>query len=179
MFFSTSEAISENGPYDIIFANSVLCHHPSDVVVPEISSFSEFEKLSVSLHDNRNDAGLLCLYNLSYQFRDLPFADKYKVVSGERLLENGFVSKWAADGSKITEEHKRWPFRWQFILKPELIEVSDFTDCMYCKTNDDVTKVMGDMPRNNSSKWVEQPPISSKAGAYFAALGRLTLGKRY
>ncbi|HBQ35271.1 MAG TPA: hypothetical protein DD729_00270 [Rhodobacteraceae bacterium] len=176
VFFSTPEAIAENGPYDIIFGLSVLCLHPSDIAVPDVFSFGDFEKLVQSLHDNLNDQGLLCLYNLSYLFRDLPFADEYKVVQGERVTENGFVPKWTADGRKISEEYKIWPFRWQYALQPDLISPTDFTDSVYCKTDSAVAQIDVKLPLNNSSRWVECGMITSKAAVIPTAMRRMFKG---
>jgi hypothetical protein len=173
VYFSTPEAIAENGPYDIVFAHSVLCLHPFEAPVPGEFPFADFEKLVRSLHDNLNDQGLLCLYNLSYLFRDLPFADQYRVVQGDRASENGYVPKWSSDGRKISEELKRWPFRWQYVLEPDLMVPADFTDSVYCKTDQALAPIAGKLPLKLSSKWGECGMVTTKTAMVGTAIKRM------
>lgn len=85
-FFNGNDAdISVNGPYDAIFANSVLCYHGTPGVNPksiiEKYPFSDFEASLGYLDANLNVGGVLAIVNTNYHFSHSNLNEKYKSIS--------------------------------------------------------------------------------------------------
>ena len=133
VFYSNSENIKKNGPYDIIFANSVLCYHPAKRPVPLAFSFEEFKSLLIDLNMSLRNGGILCAYNMSYLFSELPFAAEYRPVRTKSIFENGFVPKWHSSGQQISKKISFLNYRFQFAMRIDLADYWDFRDCIYQK----------------------------------------------
>lgn len=129
VFLSTPGAITENGPYDLIMANSVL--YTKD---PKNLAFSEFASWASVLHENLKPDGLLCMYNASYRFSDLAFAGEYRPIRCAHIFENGFMPKWSSTGTQISIRRRKRGVDRQEILRPELVGEGDFRDCIFEKT---------------------------------------------
>lgn len=155
VFLSTPEAVLAHGPYDIIFANSVLCLHPSTEPAPQKFSFDDFLALCSNLNDALSPGGLLCIYNASYFFRELPFSVQYKPVRSLSFAENGFVPKHSADGEMVSIELKIWPFRFQKVLRPDRTKQGDFEDIIFRKEQGEAETLQVQTPRNKSSNHKE------------------------
>jgi hypothetical protein len=86
-FFNGKEVdISEYGPYDAIFANSVLCYHGEKGVTPEaiveMYPFSDFEASLGYLDANLNVGGVLAIVNTNYHFSHAEdLYKKYRPIS--------------------------------------------------------------------------------------------------
>ena len=106
IFFSTADAVATRGPYDLIMANSVFCMKGGASEFLAKFTFGEFSELVASLHRCLNTGGLLCIYNSSYRFSELPFAQEYRPVRCDRNVQNGFMPKWTADGKTAFEAKK-------------------------------------------------------------------------
>jgi hypothetical protein len=105
IFLSTPEAVAANGPYDLIFAMSVFCQCPDSSRVSNLKKiypFSLYEKLAGNLIENLSDGGLLCEMNSNYLFRDLSGAGHFERLYSPLIVGNGFVDKFARDGSRLT-----------------------------------------------------------------------------
>lgn len=94
-FFNGQEDdISEYGPYDAIFANSVLCYHgkgvsPTSIV--EKFPFSAFESSLGYLDANLNVGGVLAIVNTNYHFSHAK--DLYKKYRPISKCSGNFVPK--------------------------------------------------------------------------------------
>lgn len=138
VFFSTPEAIVTKGPYDLIFANSVLCARGR---FRRDFPFNVFEKLTTPLHLALKDLGLLCIYNSTYRFRDLSFAEQYRPVRSDQLFENGFLPKFTSDGTRLSEREKNGGINRQRILRPDIADEWDFRDCIFEKAPGEPVRV--------------------------------------
>jgi SAM-dependent methyltransferase len=117
-FESSPENISQHGPYDMIFAMSVLCRQPLENPIAKDFPFPLFESLVEILHRNLKPGGLLAIYNSNYLFRELPYADSYRPVQSALIPSNGWVSKWRKDGTA---------------LEPPYASDADYIDCLFEK----------------------------------------------
>jgi hypothetical protein len=144
IFPSTRDEIAKRGPFDVIFANSVLCHHAKQL--PSAFPFAEYVELARMLHESLAPGGLLCIFNASYLFSELPFADDYRPVRSEHLIENGFVPKWHSSGARISRYKRLGKTGRQIVLRPELANVWDFRDCVFEKEPRIVTVRLSDVP---------------------------------
>jgi len=92
-FFNGKDTdMSVNGPYDAIFANSVLCNHGHKVSPQSIVTnypFSDFEATLDYLDANLNVGGVLAIVNTNYYFSETQLSKKYKTL--EQC--SNFVSK--------------------------------------------------------------------------------------
>jgi len=86
-FFNGKEVdISEYGPYDAIFANSVFCYHGKRGITPksivEKYPFSDFEASLGYLDANLNVGGILAIVNTNYHFSHAEeLYKKYRPIS--------------------------------------------------------------------------------------------------
>lgn len=86
MFFNGKNTdISKYGPYDAIFANSVLCYHGNRDVSPQSIltkyPFSAFEDSLGYLDANLNVGGVLAIVNTNYHISDTQLYRKYKTLA--------------------------------------------------------------------------------------------------
>jgi chemotaxis methyl-accepting protein methylase len=86
MFFNGKTTdISVHGPYDAIFANSVLCYHGNRNVNPQSIlnkfPFSAFEDSLGYLDTNLNVGGILAIVNTNYHFSDTKLYKRYKTLA--------------------------------------------------------------------------------------------------
>lgn len=85
-FFNGEDTkISAHGPYDAIFANSVLCFHGSRGVNPksitEKYPFENFEASLGYLDGSLKVGGVLAIVNSNYHFFDSNISKKYRAIS--------------------------------------------------------------------------------------------------
>jgi chemotaxis methyl-accepting protein methylase len=72
-FLSNEDNLLKNGPFDLIFALSVLCKEPECRVVADIAKifpFQLFNTITESLDTVLNNNGLLVIRNSNYMFED-------------------------------------------------------------------------------------------------------------
>lgn len=142
LFLSTPESISENGPYDLIFAMSVFCQYPDSKKTDQLTSiypFSLFEKLAGNLDENLKPGGMFCLINSNYLFRDLGCSDNYSPMRSPLIAGNGFIDKFAKNGDRLTESlgnRRKYSHR----KMSEGIVDDDLRDCVYIKSGDGVVE---------------------------------------
>ena len=102
---SSKAALSENGPFDAIFAMSVFCVWPETQGKANINDLYMFDKfvdgLSL-LHAHLKPGGLLTVVNANYRVKDLPFADQYASLDID-IPSSGFVEQFDRDGNRIHE----------------------------------------------------------------------------
>lgn len=101
---STTENLAAQGPYDVIFAMSVLCRWPMAKRLDDLSGiypFSQFEAGVAELLGHLKPGGVFVLHNASYsltQSRLIRFLD---LVVTPRVDGPGQVSRHAPDGRKL------------------------------------------------------------------------------
>jgi SAM-dependent methyltransferase len=96
------------GPFDIIFANSVLCRWPASRGLEDISrlySFESFDRILCSLDKALNKAGLMCILNSNYRFSDSTISPGYAKVQLPSVKHSGFVDKFDRTGKRIDEQY--------------------------------------------------------------------------
>lgn len=101
---SSPENIKKHGPYDVIFAMSVLCRWPDLAGQSDASDlfpFSKYLELVTVLRDNLRKGGLLVIYNASYDFSHVDFIDEFEIVKTPANISNGYVKRFGRDGIAI------------------------------------------------------------------------------
>lgn len=100
---STEKLIESNGPYDIIFALSVLCKNPEAVHTDDLSQiypFHVFERYVSLLSSNLNVGGCLVIRSSNYSFMDSHLSAGYKVVKSPNLREPQDFPKFYPNGKR-------------------------------------------------------------------------------
>lgn len=142
-FFSSPKNVDAFGPYDAIFAMSVLCQFPESRSVANLSDifpFPVFEKLAGNLAKNINPNGIFCLFNSNYLFRHLATAEQFVSLRSEKIHTTGFIDRFAPDGSRLTLTEGN---RDAFLHFPEPgadITDDDLIDCLHIRKSDQVTE---------------------------------------
>jgi len=98
-FVSSDRELARHGPYDLIFAMSVLCVWPETAAVDDISpfmTFEQFEKHLKNLDAHLRPGGHLVIYNASFCFSDSRVAVNYEPILIEGQSDSGFVRKFDA-----------------------------------------------------------------------------------
>lgn len=101
---SRAKILDENGPFDMVFCMSVLCHWPEAKKINDISGpfpFSRFEESIQLLHSYVKPGGLLVIYNSNYCFKDSSFYKFYRAVPTDDLSGSGFVHKFSTAAQKM------------------------------------------------------------------------------
>lgn len=135
VFRSDAASIRALGPYDIILANSVLCIHPLPPDLTNLAAefpFSRFEDAAGLLLENLDPSGLIVLYNTCYSLRDLAGGKELASQLSPMIEANGFVDKFAKDGSRLTLVRKGDGQRTysHHILQDGLSD-ADFRECVF------------------------------------------------
>jgi len=106
IFFNGQDTdISKYGPYDAIFANSVLCYHGTPGVNPQSIlakyPFAACEDSLGYLDANLNVGGVLAIVNTNYHMSDTKLHTRYKILAQCK----NFVPK--VDAESISYEKKK------------------------------------------------------------------------
>ncbi len=94
---SAAETLERYGPYDIVFAMSVLCRWPQTAGLEDCSEFYTFDEFARSVADldrNLRVGGLLVVYNANFSVLETETAARYEVVKGYGIWKNGFVHRF-------------------------------------------------------------------------------------
>jgi hypothetical protein len=107
LFRSTPENIRRNGPYDLVFAMSVLCRFPESrspdlLNLSKFYSFNKFADGVGELTENLSEGGIICLYNLNYSFGDLAISKNFRQITSALIPANGFVDKFDRQGGRLS-----------------------------------------------------------------------------
>lgn len=107
-FQSTTSNLDHHGPFNIIFAMSVLCRHPWEG--NSNYPFKVFKSTVIELFDHLTLGGIIVIYNPSYRIQDIQeVSDRYQVLTMNECLENqnkefckcGFVDIHDVKGNKM------------------------------------------------------------------------------
>lgn len=174
VFRSDAANIRALGPYDIILANSVLCIHPLPPEMTNLTAdfpFSKFEDAANMLMDCLGPSGFFVLYNSCYSLRDLADGPSMASQLSPMIEANGFVDKFARDGSRLTLVKKDEGQRtYSHTLLQSGINDSDFRECVFTR---DVSMIIPE-PRDagkldGGSLLLGIDPASIKDGKTIAA----------
>lgn len=81
-FNGNDKNIDSYGPYDAIFANSVLCIHPFSIKKALTNfNFHDFESILETLDASLKEGGLLAIVNTNYYLEDTELASSYMPVA--------------------------------------------------------------------------------------------------
>lgn len=147
LFESSPENLRRYGPFDVIFAMSVLCRFPDSMDpklhnLKSIYSFANFQSAVCVLTDNIREQGLLCLYNTNYSFTDLRVAGEFRVVKSAMVASNGFVDRFNAEGERVTWCEKIGPYYAHRMQREfDMEDGLNFIDCIFEKSGGDNTDV--------------------------------------
>ena len=137
IFKSSPEEIAKHGPFDIIFAMSVLCRFPESMGTQinnlnDIYRFSDFERVVRVLTENLRKGGMLCLYNTNYSFLQLPLSEGFRIVRSPLIGTRGFVDQFDASGERLTWCEQVGPYYVHRIHRGgNLDEAFDFTASIF------------------------------------------------
>ena len=98
---SVDELIAGSGPYDVIFALSVLCKNPEAMHTDDLSSiysFDTFERFVGQLCSNLNTGGWLVIRSSNYSFTDSELCKEFNVVRSNLLREPQDFPKFYPNG---------------------------------------------------------------------------------
>lgn len=101
---STPETLAKYGPFDCIFAMSVLCRWPATFELEDCSrvyTFKEFETAVETLDRHLKPRGVFTLYNSNFSFLDTVVAERYEVLAGAGIWKNGFVHRFDRDHRRV------------------------------------------------------------------------------
>lgn len=110
VFLSEAARIAAFAPYDIVFANSVLCNYPMPEDISDLTPhfpFSRFEELAGMILTALVPGGWFVLYNSNYSFWDLSGVSNFSTVRSPLIEANGFVDRFGRDGKRLTIVTKR------------------------------------------------------------------------
>jgi hypothetical protein len=137
IFKSDPEEIAKHGPFDIIFAMSVLCRFPESMGeqisnLNSIYRFSDFERTVSVLTGNLRRGGILCLYNTNYSFLQLPISKGFRIVRSPLIGTSGFVDRFDASGERLTWCEQVGPYYVHRIHRGQSFdEAFDFTASIF------------------------------------------------
>ena len=143
IFESSPENIAKYGPYDVVFAMSVLCRFPESQN-PELDdlrslySFESFEDGVNLLAGCLADTGMLCLFNTNYEVSQLAVAGRFHRIASPLVGNNGFVDRFRRDGRRLTY-CERLGSHYVHRLRDEAEDARgyDFLNCIYEKSGAD------------------------------------------
>lgn len=102
-FNSTPEEIAAHGPFDIIFANSVLCSYPLRTEIHLELPFDVFDKWLSDLSNSLKRDGLLVICNASYFIQESRQFHQFRSVRTPLIYSNGWVPKWTSNHVLVTD----------------------------------------------------------------------------
>lgn len=123
-FASSPQELERQGPFDIIFAMSVLR-----------GDHGEQMDLLSAIDNSLVEGGLLALYNTSFVFSDYARADAFRPVRSPIIAGNGFSTKRCPKGATIARKAMRDGFFvYELAETPDYDERTMFLDCLFEKS---------------------------------------------
>lgn len=102
--FSDENIIAHKGPYDIIFALSVLCKNPEAEFLEDISkiySFEEYEKTVLFFDQILKPGGILVIRSSNFRFKDTSIFQKFQIYKNSELRAAQLFPKFSSDNIRI------------------------------------------------------------------------------
>jgi len=99
--------LSRNGPYEAIFAMSVLCRWPATEKRDDCSRvypFRRFERAVTRLDALLREGGLLVIYNANFRFTDTTVSSRYEPLEVPGVDDSGFVHLFAPTNRKLADQ---------------------------------------------------------------------------
>ena len=112
--FSSRELIAKNGPYDMVFALSVLCRWEDTKNLESCASVYPFTKYSETVRMlclHLKPGGLLIIYNSNFRFEETDEFRDFEIVTTPSVLNSGFVHKFDRNNFRVAEEHKHCVYK--------------------------------------------------------------------
>lgn len=103
---SRRSTIRRGGPYDAIFAMSVLCRWPDNNLESSagVYPYERFIDTVRLLDESLRIGGLLAIYNASYRFGDTPLAANYEAIQVPQVDDSGFVTLYSVDNRRLVDQ---------------------------------------------------------------------------
>jgi hypothetical protein len=105
---SDPKTIRRLGPYDAVFAMSVLCRWPDTETMTDISEvypFRRFQNVVRFLSSNLKRGGILAVYNSSYLVEHADLRGAIVPLHISAIASAGFVKKFGRDGREIESNY--------------------------------------------------------------------------
>lgn len=109
--FHHAKALPDLGPFDLVFAMSVLCRHPDTMNkdnIAEIYPFAQFEEAVGTIVNALTADGIMVIFNANYRFEDTRWAPDFRVMFDDEFQDEGLetmVRKFAPDGRVLDDQH--------------------------------------------------------------------------
>lgn len=103
---SVIELIHSKGPYDVVFALSVLCKNPEAEYLESIASiypFHVYNDLIEKLDSAIKPGGYLVIRSSNYRFRDTSVFEKYRVIEDALLREPIIFPKFDKNSNRLRD----------------------------------------------------------------------------
>lgn len=100
---STASILASEGPFDLIFAMSVLCFSPQTIGMDNIASlypFHRFEGMVGTLTESLAPGGILGAYNAQYFIEDTNVGSQFVPVVQPSYPAAGWIEKCAPNGDR-------------------------------------------------------------------------------
>ena len=174
LFVSSPEALVAHGPFDIVFAMSVLCRFPESAAarlddLRTVYNPEDFALTVDALVGSLRPDGILALYNTNYPFAALPASRRFRAVTSALIQSNGFVDKFDLSGRRLTRHEHRGPYSVHTLDPARPDQPIDFMRCVFELANEgsgavaelsDVTVAVG----GETSKDPAEPPHGHRFG---------------
>ena len=105
---SSDEVLAEHGPFDAIFAMSVLCAWPETRDLDDISgymTFDDFERHVRHLDQQLKVGGHFVIYNASFCFTDTETSKGYEPILIDDHRQSGFVKKFDTSNQSLGADY--------------------------------------------------------------------------
>lgn len=106
IFESNTASVQARGPFDAIFALSVLCRYPASSGrdnVAAVYAFKHFDEGLRLLDRSLKPCGLLAIFNAQYFFEDSSIAPRYRPHDTRPDARNGWIEKATPNGLRATD----------------------------------------------------------------------------
>ncbi len=101
---STPRKIANEGPFDLVFALSVLCKNPEAEYADDLSliyPFQSYEKMIGELDGYLKVGGWLVIRSANYRFKDTSIAKNYELCRAQGIREPLEFPKFDSNGKRL------------------------------------------------------------------------------
>ncbi|MEM7413171.1 MAG: class I SAM-dependent methyltransferase [Myxococcota bacterium] len=111
---SRDDLVAAFGPYDIVFALSVLCRHQETRHVDNcarVYPFERFETAAARLANWVAPGGLLVLYNTTFRFQDTLASEDFVDVTPPAIAASGTIAQFDREHRRLDQPDRACIFR--------------------------------------------------------------------